>query len=259
MVNLRWKKITTESAGPSPRFTPNSFFDDARDRLVVSMGQGDGFFNDVWALDIESRTWSELGADTTNRPPERYGAGSAFDPVGDRLFVTHGFTNDGRFDDTWIFDLEKEIWKQVETEGAVPLRRCLTRGAWDGTNQRLLLFAGQSNPDPVRDDFWSLNVATGRWKEINRDPRPSARVLYGADFDVARGRWWVFGGGGDEGPVGSLWVYNVEKKQWARRGRGKPRPSAREGPDLAIASDELVMFGGNDGKNDSDETWLRAL
>jgi len=93
-----WREIMAQGASPEARFGHNAWFDVARNRLVIALGQGDGsaFFDDVWSLSPASEIWTQLDASSAERPEKRYGAAGAYDPSGDRLVISHGFTSRGR-------------------------------------------------------------------------------------------------------------------------------------------------------------------
>jgi hypothetical protein len=76
-----WTNLTPASGPvPAPRLTPASVYDPDGHRMVTWSGQGQGvFFNDVWAFDLNTNTWSQLTP--TGGPPQiRYGVGCTWDP-----------------------------------------------------------------------------------------------------------------------------------------------------------------------------------
>jgi hypothetical protein len=253
-----WTEIEPTGERPPERFTPICAFDTGRNRFMVSTGQGDDFYGDVWAFDVTSNTWEELGQGSADRPKRRYGAGGAYDPAGDRLLVTHGFTVQGRFDDTWVFDIGDGSWARIETNDDLPIRRCLTQGAWDPGSGKLLMFGGQTDNDPYLGDLWALNVDGGRWRRRRGRPKPSPRNFYGAAFDGAARRWFVYGGETDDGVIGDLWAYDAASKTWARYGSRAGRPTKRSSPGIVVANDRLLLFGGYAGEDLSD-TWTISL
>jgi galactose oxidase-like protein len=258
-----WSEIVAGGPKPAARFGHNATYDTTQQRLVVALGQGRGgaFFNDVWAFDSATRSWSELAGGSDQQPRERYGAGIAPDYAGGRFYISHGFTDAGRFDDTWVFDLNAQGWQQIATSGPVPLKRCLLRAGWDASNQRLLLFGGQSDPRPFLGDFWSLDVPGGRWSEKMPDPLPGARNLYGATSDASGRRWYVFGGNTPHGPSPELWVYDADRDAWSTIGNspGFDGPSAREALDITAVGANVYLFGGSDGRAELDDSWMFQL
>jgi hypothetical protein len=262
LATAAWSEISLAGAKPQARFGHNAFYDAASRRLVVALGQaGPTFFNDVWVFDPGISSWAELGANSVDRPAVRYGAGSAYDPGADRLFVSHGFTDQGRFDDTWVFDLPTEAWSQIATTGEVPLKRCLTRAVWEPASQQLLLFGGQSDEHPFLGDFWSLDVAGGRWTQKQAATLPGPRNLYGAAADPSRQRWYLFGGSTPDGMAGDTWVYDMLQDAWSRIEGFDTRdaPLARSSPDVAAIGNSLYLFGGSHAGADLDDIWVLQL
>jgi hypothetical protein len=255
-----WTEVASTRDRPAARFAHTATYDASRKRLIVATGQGDGerFFNDVWAFDGASGVWRELGAQTTTRPEIRYGAGGAHDLAGNRIFVSHGFTSHGRFDDTWTFDLASETWTQVATDGDVPIKRCLTRCLWLPAAKRLLLFGGQTDATPYLGDFWSLDAAAGTWTELTPALLPGPRNLYGAALHESSGRWYIVGGNTAAGPTDETWYYDIAAATWTPVAAAKP-PPRRYSPDAAIAGAGLYVFGGNDGTQDLGDAYTLSL
>lgn len=249
-----WEPVSPSGPGPDARFGHNAVFD-PESALLVAMGQRtDGsFLNDVWAFDPEAEEWSELGDASDARPTVRYGAAGAAGLGGGRIVISHGFTNQGRFDDTWGFDLESDAWREVSTRGPVPVERCLTHAYL--SRQHLFVFGGQTNATPFLGDFWSLDLDGGRWRELKKDPLPGPRNLYGASFDGTA--WYLFGGNTPDGPVGDTWRYGDLAGKWAivDPGGSVDGPSARFGCEVVTAVDRLFLFGGTDGSSELNDTW----
>ncbi|MBI4498138.1 MAG: hypothetical protein HY689_09595 [Chloroflexi bacterium] len=262
-TTARWTRVAVSGPQPSARFGHNAFYDATAKRLVVTLGQATAttFFHDTWSFDPVAASWSELGAGSAERPATRYGAGGAYDAHLNRFLVSHGFTNLGRFDDTWILDLGVQQWRKVATQGAIPEQRCLVRAWWEPSSGRLLLFGGQSNRQPFLGDFWSLDVASGRWTEKQQVLLPSPRHLYGAAADDRARRWYLFGGNTANGAVGDTWVYDAAQDGWSLLidPGAAEGPSARYGADITVAGERLFLFGGNDGTGDLADMWALPL
>ncbi|MDX1440425.1 MAG: kelch repeat-containing protein, partial [Rubricoccaceae bacterium] len=98
-----WTDVTPASgSAPAGRITPGSVYDAQNHMMLTWSGQGAGnaFFNDTWTFDLNAHTWSEF-TPPNPLPAIRYGVGTVYDPVGRRQVTFAGFTNQGRFDDTW--------------------------------------------------------------------------------------------------------------------------------------------------------------
>jgi len=252
-----WREITA-GGGPAPRFGHNALFDGGK--LIIVAGQGDdGFLNDVWSFDPAAGSWNELGTKSEEEPAVRYGAGGALDVGRDRVFISHGFTDSGRFDDTWIFDLAENAWSKIDTDGNVPIKRCLLRTVW--VNEQMLLFGGQTDGEPFLGDFWSLDTSAGRWTQKQPATLPSARNLFGASFEqhaVAK-QWTIYGGNTPDGPSGEIWAYVLPDDAWRRVEQTGTTPSARYSADIAGGGGMLYMYGGTDDSGELDDTWALEL
>ena len=257
-----WNQITT--AGPSARFGQNAAFIDGR--LILFGGQGgpSEFFNDVWSFDPAGQTWTELKP--ASGPSPRYGAGSTL--VDNRFLISHGFTNDGRFDDTWAYSVgnperspvgkperSEQAWSEGSPSGGPrPLKRCLLRMAWLESKSRVVLFGGQSNQNPFLGDTWEYDPAAKRWAEVKVEG-PSPRNLYG--MGATRDRIYLFGGADEKGPRDDLWSFDGSR--WTEVGVGGDKTAARSGIEAATAGGGLLIFGGSGASEELNDLWLLSF
>lgn len=254
-TSAAWTQIQTAGALPEARFAHNAFYDGANKRLIIALGQGNGgaFFNDVWAY--AAGGWARLDAASPEHPEIRYGSGGAHDVAGRRIVISHGFTDHGRFDDTWEFALTSGTWTKIATTGPAPIKRCLTRCLWLPAPGSMLLFGGQTDTNPFLGDFWTLDVANGTWTEDKPATLPDARNLYGASLGADGRRWYIVGGNTAAGPNGETWAYDIATGAWSRVDAAGEAPPARYSTDAAYAGGKLYIFGGNDGKAEIDDMW----
>lgn len=236
-----WRQVSAE--GPAPRFGHNSAL--IRETLFVFGGQGGQglFFNDLWAFDAAQESWRQLGE---GGPSPRYGAGGT--AVATTLAISHGFTDAGRFDDTWSFS---KAWSDVSpASGPRPIERCLHRLVYVNELNRLVLFGGQTNGVPFLDDTWLYDPAAKTWTEVT-GPAPPPRNLYAAG--ATSSALYVFGGNGNDGELRDLWSFDGES--WSELSQGKPRPGARGGIDFASLGGRMLLFGGSDASGELDDLW----
>jgi hypothetical protein len=245
-------------AGPDARFGHNAVYDATTARMLVFAGQAGGdFFNDVWALYNQPPEWRPL--DSGSGPAQRYGAASALNADG-RLLVSHGFTHQGRFDDSWFFLFAPSaVWSDVSPADNRPVKRCLCRGAWDSARNRFLMFGGQTDGEPFLGDLWALDevlLRLGGWQEITSEPKPSPRNFY-AMAETDPGRIALFGGSTEDGETNDLWLFDSQTDTWTlAQPEGDP-PSARYGHDAVWLPDtrRLIVFGGHDATGDLNDLW----
>jgi uncharacterized protein (TIGR03437 family) len=258
LAERRWQEV--ESAGPKPpaRLGHTLAYDPVRRRLILFGGQASGFFSDVWAFDTARQVWTQL-APSQSGPSNRYGHSMIYDPPRDRIVVSHGFTNAGRFDDTWAFDLSTNRWRDISPSGPRPLRRCLHHAVHDPVNGRMLLYGGcasPSGPCPL-GDLWAFDLDTHRWRELTTAQNPPPREHYGRAYDAVRNRFLIFGGSG-QGLLNDTWTYDSASATWSPALLEGPAPSPRSRHESAYDSvrNTIFFFGGQTSAGLSNELWM---
>ncbi|MEO5923831.1 MAG: kelch repeat-containing protein [Bryobacteraceae bacterium] len=257
LLQKRWVEIQSSGAPPPARFGHTVVFDARRRRLVVFGGQASGFFSDVWALDIASKSWTRLSVDGAG-PSRRYGHSAIYDTARDRMVISHGFTNSGRFDDTWAFDFATNSWRDISPAGTRPLRRCLHHASYDEGRGRMYLYGGCSSgfgPCP-QGDLWSFDLALNRWTQLTPQNSPPPRQQYGMAFDAMRDKLIVFGGDGN-GLLSDTWEFDPGSGVWQPTAITGAPPVARNRQESVYASDRGVIFsfGGSTESELTNELW----
>ncbi|MBS1824809.1 MAG: hypothetical protein JST93_05780 [Acidobacteria bacterium] len=242
----RWTQLRPSGGPPAARFGHTLLFDAQRRRLLLFGGQAGGFFSDTWSYDIARNTWQQV-APGGSGPNERYGHSAVLDAARDRMIISHGFTDEGRFDDTWALNLSTNRWQDISPSGDRPLRRCLHHAVLDTEGNQMLLYGGCASgfgPCPL-GDLWSFDLTTHRWSEKTGGPKPPERQWYGMGFDTTRRRLILFGGSGDTGNLNDTWEYDPARLQWIQM-RFSPAPAARSRHEAVFAPGlGAVFFGGN--------------
>lgn len=258
LARRQWTEMQVSGPVPPARFGHTVVFDSARRRLVVFGGQASGFFSDVWAFDIAAGSWRQLSADNTG-PSRRYGHSAIYETARDRMVISHGFTNAGRFDDTWAFDFSSNSWRDISPSGTRPLRRCLHHAAYDAERGEMYLYGGCSSgsgPCP-QGDLWSLDLALNRWSERTPRSGPPAREHYGMAFNAIRGKLVIFGGSG-AGLLNDTWEFDPRSGAWRQASVAGAAPGPRHRHQAAFAPDRGVIyyFGGSTSGGLTNELWL---
>lgn len=269
-----WRQLAVGATSrPAPRFSMVSGIESAADRFVISVGQGSGgFFNDTWSFDLVSETWTQI-ATTGAVPSTRYGSsGGVFDPGGftpatGGLFVTHGFTDAGRFDDTWEVDVSSGVWTDRTPVAPLPLRRCLHGGAMR-SDDGLIVFGGCASgfgPCPL-DDTWRFDASAGGWTDLTKIVRPPARV-FPSLVRMGDGRDFLLFGGQGAGMFNDLWRLESEGGDWSALAATGTPPSPRfsgsmvwiDGPDRTRTGGGCgfaLLFGGQDPTGPRNDVWV---
>lgn len=250
-----WSRRTSAGPAPDPRRTPKPVYDPQGDRMLTYSGQGNGFFNDTWAFDLEAERWQELPAEP--RPLPRYGTILAYDPGRHAALTFAGFTSErGRFDDLWAFDLNADRWQPLSFSGPQPGKRCLHAGSYDADGDRLFVYAGQRS-GPL-DDLWAFDAVAGTWQEFGEGPRPAARMFTSLVHDPERAQLLVFGGRGAQA-YADLWSFDLRAELWSRQAPSGPAPEARDGHSAVwVPGRGMAVFGGM-GQTVLNDLWLLRL
>ncbi len=255
---LEWADLTPPTDGPTPgpRLTPSAVYDPKGHRMLMWSGQGDeGFFNDLWAFDLAQGTWAELSP-AGEVPNPRYGTVSALDPVSGEMAVFAGFTDEGRFGDTWRYGLGSGVWTRIfEREG--PGLRCLHSASFDRQGGRMVIYGGQRS-GPL-DDIWAFDFATNTWTELTPQQRPPGRMFTAQVYDVYHRRALLFVGNlGGQVRTNEVWAFDLQTNTWHLLPALGPPPPARDGAVAVMVESEgrvVVFGGGGSGVTLYQDTW----
>ena len=249
-----WTKLTTVGTPPSRRFGFDAVYDPVGHQLVIYNGQGAGFFNDTWALNLTTLEWRDVSpAADSARPKKRYGSGAIFDPVTRSLVSFAGFTSEaGRFQDTQSFGLAANSWTDWSPSNTKPQVRCLLTAAFDKAGRRMIIYAGQRSG--ALDDIWSFDLASRQWTNLTPTVRPPGR-FWSTSFVNSDGRFVIFGGSG-AGNFNDTWEFDLSARQWTQLQIANP-PEQRNGMMGAYVDgeDRFIVFGGSGNNGNLNDIW----
>lgn len=256
-----WTRLAGPGAGPTPRFTHNAIYDPIDHRMVVWSGRrGDTNYNDLWAFDLSNNTWSEIAA-ADPKPNPRYGTAAIYDPLTDRLINFAGFTDTGRFNDTWAYDPRAGIWTEHRGELS-PGARCLHTASYDPLGHRMIVFGGQRGSDAL-NDLWALDLDTYTWTEFTPATGPAGRTFAASVYDAGSHRLLTFGGaeiGGGGVKSDETWAFDLARQAWSLLQPGGNTPPARGGA-VAIyieSENRVLMFSGAANEGLLNDVWALA-
>lgn len=252
--NHRWSRITTKGAAPQARFGHN-LVAEPKGTLILFGGQSDTeFFNDLWRFDPPTSTWQKLSSSAEPKP--RYGAAAGIDQSSGAFYVSHGFTDQGRFNDTWNF--AQNSFSEVSGIGKRPLKRCLVQGIFAG--KAFYIFGGQSDPKPFLGDLWKLNTTTKVWRQLKPNRLPAARNLYAAT-STGQG-WLIHGGASQNGFLDDLWWFDLKRERFIQlkiTNRSVPSARAKHAAATIDHGKAAVLFGGEAASGELADTWILKL
>jgi N-acetylneuraminic acid mutarotase len=243
-----WKKLSPKGKTPAPRFGHSAVWVDGYGVVVFAGQRGPDFFDDLWVYDPESKRWRELPA-KGSVPKRRYGSCMIVGPDG-RLWISHGFTFAGRFDDTRAYNLKSERWATITPDGRKPGERCL-HDCFTSAAGELVLYGGQDDGSFALGDLWVMSVDR-KW-DRREDPKPKPRRLYAVT--EAGDYAYVFGGAGqDNEKFADLWRVDRETLEFERVSTGDRHPAARYATTLITDAKggRLLLFAGQASSAKSD-------
>lgn len=247
LASNAWTELTPAS-GPAPttRWSHNAVYDPGAHQMLIWSGRHRGdFYNDVWAFDLTEHIWREFSTDV--KPNLRYGTAAIFDPVASQLVNFAGFTDAGRFDDTWVFDPVTSVWTDISSD-ARPGARCLHTASYDPLSHSMLVFGGQRGSSAL-GDLWSLDLSTRTWNELTPAVGPEGRTFPASVYDPVGHRFLIFGGaeaGGGGEKRDEVWAFDLSDNTWNLIQPKGTVPAARGGAASAYidGQNRALFFGG---------------
>ncbi len=245
-----WKKLSPRGKGPSARFGHSAVWADGFGVVVFAGQRGADFFGDLWAFDPTEGKWTLLPG-KGEAPKRRYGSCMIVGPDG-RIWISHGFTFAGRFDDTRAYNLNAKRWASIAPDGRRPGERCL-HDCFRSASGQMVLYGGQDNSVRALGDLW-VTRPNESWK---RQPDPQARPRRLYAVTEAGDYAWIFGGAGkNDAALDDLWRVDRETLEFKKVNVAGTSPSARFASTLITdeARGRLLLFGGM-GKVAKADVW----
>ena len=259
-----WAFLATGSP-PAARILHKSFYDSARNRMVV-MGGYDGlnWRNDVYALPLSGiAQWVNLSPLGTP-PSPRSDHTMIYDPVNDRGILFGGRDLNGFDNDVWGLALAVPAWTRVHPVPPGAEARLLHKSAYDPARKQMLIFGGYSYENGWLNDTWSIDLnGAPAWtrRDLASVQRPIKRSDHVLIADPPNDRLVMFGGRDLNNFFNDVWTFDLATGQWAPLTPAGVPPSPREAmtgiydPPRARM---LVVCGWN-GSNSLNEVWELSL
>ena len=213
MENPHWGPVA-----PSPNTIARSCATSAYSTLDETIVQfGSNGRNDVWALDLKTKTWTQKLPNSSLSPvfkrSETTGA-FVYDSVHD-VFILFGgrCTSDERcasrgqpLGDTWIYNLKSNTWTKM-TPPVSPSPRMQHAMAFDSDNGVAVLFGGVTvdtyynkvDETNTLNDLWVYDYGSNTWTEITPPSSPPKRYISTMVYDPLNRKAVLYGGNGSNG------------------------------------------------------------
>ncbi|MGA3076731.1 MAG: kelch repeat-containing protein [Bryobacteraceae bacterium] len=257
-----WVEPTLSSA-PSARDVAAMTYDSATYSTVLFGGSSAFFpgvsYGDTW---IWRRGWTQLSPAAS--PPERGGAGMAYDPATGTVVLFGGSDNSSGavLGDTWTWD--GVTWTQQFPPVSPPARSPRYSMVYDAATETVLLFGGlgASTGDygavPF-GDTWEWNGRTKTWTQQLPSSSPSPRSASLAYDPIAKTAV-LFGGDNGGGDCCRIYyndTWTWDGVNWTELSPASS-PTARTAQSMAFDATlgQVVVFGGTSGPPQAlNDTW----
>ncbi|MCP4419371.1 MAG: hypothetical protein GY805_22380 [Chloroflexi bacterium] len=243
-----WFLIGSEHS-PTSRVGGEIAYDSSRGKALLFGGSG-VWIGGEWQYDNE--TWEWNGLDwiqhfPENAPPGRGGLGMAYDAGENVIVLFGGRVQNVFFDDTWEWN--GETWHKLNPANK-PSAREGHEMIYDPRRGQVVLYGGHDELGNFLNDAWAWDGKT--WNPIpleTTSPQASNFVMVydqSLDYPVA------FLSGYPEG----IWLWLDGR--WHKPDLNGTVPSSRSsvGSAYDLANEQLIIFGGTQGGEIVDETWL---
>jgi len=224
-----WVQLAPAGSAPTPRWAHAAAYDAVNNRMIIYGGDNQSVvFSDTWVLSNANGlggtpTWTPLTP--SGGPPEgQDSSGVAYDATNNVLIEFGGMSQNFTADTNSLWTLSNAngmggtpVWKKLIANGAAgaPAKRDGFISAYDGVNNRLMVFGGNANTAsgfPQWNDVWALTNANGlsgtpAWTKLSpTGTKPGGRTSAMGGYDSTNNRLIIYGGGSWDGDFFSTWV-----------------------------------------------------
>ncbi|MDF1563313.1 MAG: kelch repeat-containing protein [Deltaproteobacteria bacterium] len=220
---------------------------------------GGGLLDDLWYWEFSVGDWVLASGAVAPLPAARAAAGAALDPVVGSLMVFGGVTAAGRSSEILDWSLGGTIGYALPTPGPLgPLARTEAAMAYDATNDRFLLFGGDTQGGFPLARTWLLDATTWAWSDRPlRASAPPARRRASISTVGSDGTIVLHGGADAAGALlADTWRWSPATMTWTEIAIGTG-PTARSGAAMAYErqSGRLILHGGLGAAGPLADTW----
>lgn len=170
----RWRRVEADD-GPGQIAMHEAVWDAHGDRMLVFGGWKLPYaggpkqeLTDLWAFHPSEGRWERLP--TPKGPPSVFKFSLVLDPERNQLLLFGGFKFQVRrsnepyvSDQLWRYDLDLQLWEQVDPSGPRPSARFAHGATWNPMTQEMVIVGGYA--DGHLDDVWAYDPQTERWTE----------------------------------------------------------------------------------------------
>jgi hypothetical protein len=239
-----WQEFRTTGQGPSGRYAHSANLLAANLILVFGGFDSHSYFNDLYILDLTTRTWSLVEPMGDVCPPPRYAHSTTM--VGRQLVVFGGCGNDTQaLNDLWIFDLESLTWINPTLSGVPPAQRSYHTASLIGDK---ILFFGGKKGKTWHNDLIMLDIPSRAWVPIKLTPPKEGMILASRGYHTATmvndNFICIIGGFNGAQMCKDVLIIDLASMRWMVYAKVN---LVRCKHTTNIFGNKLMLFGGHDG------------
>jgi hypothetical protein len=244
-----------------PRYRSGSGLAKLVDGKILLFGGNGGnkTNNDTWIFDLKLNTWTKI--QTMNSPPPRRGHGFAQLYDGKILLFGGESGQDMIYDDTWIFDINKMDWENMN-----PIKHPSSRygfGMSTLSDGKVIIFGGDILTDSsgykYGDETWIYDASINSWKEYKFNSKGTPTKRFGTGMaQLSDGKVLMFGGSISI-MLNDTWLFEEEQNKWIEL---FPKNNPEGLFSMALSSlidDYILLYGGTHWGAATDSTWIFSL
>lgn len=198
--------------GPEKHLGARLAYDAESDKIILFGGydtsnSSDSYYNDTWAYDFNSNTWTEMKPTTS--PPGRNYQAMTYDAKVDRVLMW-GCLDIDRWkpvdESIWSYDFNTNTWQEIKPGELWPSGRDYPAMAYDAKSDRTILYGGSKGGD----ETWAYDYNTNTWAKLEPSMVPGDLSRHAIVYSTADDRVILFGG-----QVGFTDEFNYTDKVWS--------------------------------------------
>lgn len=197
-----WQSMAPATSPPG-RCGHSTIYDSESDIVIMYGGFGckspmDLPFDDVWAYDFNSNTWTQMAPG----PGLRVYQGMVYDSESDRILMWGGRPETEISDNSiWVYDFNTDTWTENPVEDGPVNRSTYHTMTYIPELDRTYIIGGVVLTGPFSGDFvseiWEYDLNSNTWNLIEAEGSPGALAKQAAAYDPQTGLIYFYGGSKD--------------------------------------------------------------
>ena len=180
------------------------------DKILMFGGGSDIYLEDTWIYDHSENNWVEMNLSVKPNARHSHAMSTIFGTDKVLLFGGYGI-GDKYYDDTWVYDLSDNEWRQIELQMKPIIRTGHTMAPIFGTSKVVLFGGGYYNKEgevgywKYYNDTWIFDIEKKIWSNELYLNSPRGRTFHSMASICGTDRQIIFSGSTD---TNDTWIHN---------------------------------------------------